>query len=197
MSANNLVLANMYNMGYISNNINENPNIPNIFECLNKDIYIEMIRKNVTLWGNETESQYNCVLTFKNNLGNILFELNMSEIDIIKFLDCSTSYFAFGMKDICISIPINKPNQFGYYLLTWQKYIQDYPYIEYDHFIITEYNSQLQISVKRLDINFGDTSESLKMEEFLDMLYMTFIVDIENIHKDDLLYFEETFYGYD
>lgn len=161
-----LTLISMYQNG----SINKGENISATFESLNHDYYIDLNRKNTSLWKSENSFKYQCELVFKNNLNIELFKMIINEDDIIRLLDSVYSYMEFNMSDINIYFDTYNPYINGYYVFSF-KNIKDNI-----QFIVSIYNSLYNTIYQKLNIQFNED----KLTEFLEMIYYVFLIDLDS-----------------
>lgn len=166
MSVENALLKSLYDMNLIKdNNITHS-----IFKSINNDIIVELNRENRMFMSN-SEYSYLCKFTFKNNLGVILKQFIISPIDvsiildnIYNLLECRTNeiYMQFhntmDFSDIAIKVDLKTINNKYYQTMYLYNYIDE----------------------KLIPILSFDIIDNII--EFCDLLYYTFLIDIDQFN---------------
>lgn len=166
-----LTMMNLYQNGFINN---KGENLSMTFETLNRDYTIELTRKNTILWNNENSFRYQCEFIFKNICDIEVLRIIVNEEDIMKLIDSVYSYIEFGMSDVYIFL--------NSYSINSDDYIFSFKNIENKIFFAIEYyNKFYDMKLPKLNIEFNDK----KLNEFLEKLYYTFLIDIDT--EDSLL----------
>ena len=162
-----LTLINLYQNGLIKSD-----NISTSFKSLNKDFYIDFIRKDTSLWNNDNSYRYQCEMIFKNSFNIELLKIIINEEDIMRLLDSVYSYMEFNMPDINIYLKS--------YSLDYNDYIFTFKNVENKIFLIVNiFNSVYKTIIPKLNIEFNED----KLDEFLELLYYTFLIDLDNEDK--------------
>lgn len=163
-----LTLMNLYQNG----SINKGDNISTSFESLNKDYYINFNRKNTSLWINDNSYKYQCEIIFKNNLNIELLKITINEEDVIRLLDSVYTYMEFNMPDINIFL--------NSYSFNYNDYVFSFKNINNKIFlIVNDFNKIYKITIPKFNIEFNED----KLDEFLELLYYTFLIDLDNEDK--------------
>lgn len=170
----NNILNNMYSLGYIDRNENDKPTV---FISSNKDYKIEMYRKEFSLWSTESSFKYLCIFDIKTILDIPVLKIILSEEDIMRLLDSVYAYLEFNMPDIYIYFNANTTNlvQTVFQFKKIRNNDKDY-YL--DQLIIFNLNLVNQQLIPKLSIIFNDEDD---IEELLEKIYYTFIIDIDNV----------------
>jgi hypothetical protein len=136
-----------------------------LFKTFENDYSIELSRIDRRLWSFGGNFEYICKFRFINNLN---IEITTTEIDMFGFIDAIYQYLEFNMIDITYSLNNTSLSNFS---------ISFYKDIETNNhnMIISEYNSIIGSMINRLKITFDED----KLSEFLDLIYFTFLIDID------------------
>ena len=172
-----IILQNLYDSGCIKYNDKLNKFT---FYTENNDYIIDFIKEEKRFTFN-SDYKYKCRIIFRNILGNILFEIDCTEIEISELLDNFVFLQEFGNDIMYFSFPVMDSNMKQY------MFIFNYVYSMYDdskydtrtiwsrddHYSInvTEYDKYTETVVSRANILF--TIEGLN--QFMDMMYVVFL----------------------
>lgn len=152
------------------------------FITQDNDYIIELSKRKSIFSSNRTI----CNITFKNNLGNIILSLNLSDIELVNIIDNIYAYAEFG-GNIIYSIRNNNENNICYSIGISSEYFDDYSELgtictKSNRDIFTVYSYRDDSMIKLLQFNISDS-----LQYFCDLLYETFIEDIDDITRKEIL----------
>lgn len=149
-----------------------------------KDYVIELERKDISNFNmiayTNSGCYYICILRFKDKMGQLLLELHLNELQVLRMIDNINEYFSAGWQlfDLCLLSDI----------MSLQPGVTDSINIfhNYDTFIesesdymhileVKEYNKYTESMVNRLRIEMSQED----MEALCNVLYFIFLIDID------------------
>lgn len=147
------IMLNLYECGFIK----EDENNVAVIKSTNNDYEIQFKRININ---SQFNNYFNYFCNFKfldNQLKIVLFEMNLSEIEVSILVDSLYQYLEFNMKDITIPF-----RQFRIVL---------------DQVELNNYNMYIyENNLKRLSIKFDDTD----LLDYINIMYFVFLIDLNS-----------------
>lgn len=158
-------------IGILSNNKRDD-----VMFQINNEIYVEMERKDVSIWATESSYRYICIMRFKNFMGTILAEVRCSEEKIYEMLDAFEQFFSFGMDAIPIPLETTNKND-NYQMIRLERIYDDTP-SEADPilFSICSYSRETEQIITKFCVMM---KEDDFLSNFCYLIYFSFLIDID------------------
>jgi len=172
----NAILKNMINQGSVL----KGDSMASIIST-RKDYVIELERKDISnynLISGTSGNLYICILRFKDNMGRVILELHLNEIQALRMIDGINEYFSnsYSLTDMVLLSDI----------LTIESGITDSICITYagfderiNEFIyvleVKEYNKNNEMVINRLRIEMDQD----KLEALCNVMYFIYLIDID------------------